>query len=79
MGKIIFSKPTIFFFSERKSSFLNTFLIFPLSEESLEFLTHENMIIPNIQPGRSYKVKVAAKSEGGMVGSWSESGNFVNL
>jgi len=47
-------------------------VVTPNGEESLEFPNHQDMIIPNIQPGRSYKVKVAAKSEGGMVGNWSE-------
>jgi len=44
----------------------------PQGEEVLEFKEANEIQIPNIQAGRNYKVKVAAKSSNGVVGTWSE-------
>eukprot|EP00494_Astrolonche_serrata_P031289 UN31558 len=41
--------------------------------EPLEFKSADELVVENVKPGRNYKVKVAAKSAGGVRGDWSES------
>jgi len=49
-----------------------TIVTTPKGEETHEFKEPDKIVIPNIQAGRKYKVKVAAKSSAGVVGPWSE-------